>query len=195
MVVKTVQSDSESYAFQLINQIVSEHIAGHPSTYEALTAVQKDAEGNITAITTNVANINRIQTDITNILSGKLSENTYFDVKIPIGNLLNDEFFSGRGPAVTVRVVVSEVVKSDIENEFIEAGINQTLHRIKLVISIKYTLLLPMHEYDIVMKTAVSISETVIVGKVPDAYTNINRFDVNEETIDDIVDFGAEVVS
>ena len=54
--------------------------------------------------------------------------------------------------------------------------------------------LIPAATQKFTVKADYCIAETVIIGKVPDAYTKINRFadDIAESEIDDIYDFGAE---
>ena len=55
------------------------------------------------------------------------------------------------------------------------------------------TALLPGAVRTFAVPTDVCVAETVIVGKVPEAYTRIDRFssDVSEAEIDDIADYGA----
>ena len=71
--------------------------------------------------------------------------------------------------------------------------INQTLHRVLLRVTVEVTALLPGAVRTFAVPTDVCVAETVIVGKVPEAYTRIDRFssDVSEAEIDDIADYGA----
>ena len=68
-------------------------------------------------------------------------------------------------------------VETDLRTEFVEAGINQTLHRIYLEIRCNVTILTP---YDTIKETIVNqvlLVEGVIIGNIPDTYYNLEGLD------------------
>ena len=68
-------------------------------------------------------------------------------------------------------------VETDLRTEFVEAGINQTLHRIYLEVRCNVTILTP---YDTIKETIVNqvlLIEGVIIGNIPDTYYNLEGLD------------------
>ena len=92
-----------------------------------------------------------------------------------------------------VRLAISQKITCTVHGDFAESGINQTLHRVLLRVTVEVTALLPGAVRTFAVPADVCVAETVIVGKVPEAYTRIDRFssDVSETEIDDIADYGA----
>jgi len=161
--------------------------------YTDFVRLTYNADGNVTSLETNYSNLATTSSEIIESATKVLSENDLFAIGIPIGTLSGGAILAGKGPDIKIKVKVSPKVTINIENEFYESGINQTLHRIVVVIDVNTFALLPMTKKEIKVTTKVCLAETVIVGKVPDAYTKINRFDdeFEESDIDDIYDFGA----
>ena len=67
------------------------------------------------------------------------------------------------------------------ENEFTEAGINQTKHRIILYVDVSVSILLPGFSAYTKVSNAFAVAETVIVGSVPDTYTYFSSGDPAED--------------
>ena len=65
--------------------------------------------------------------------------------------------------------------KHRFSSSFSEAGVNQTLHRIELELTVPMTLLLPGGPVETESVTRLCVAETVIVGRVPDAYLQMER--------------------
>ena len=57
------------------------------------------------------------------------------------------------------------------ENQFADAGINQTRHEIVLHVDVAVSILLPGVTTAARVANAVTVAETVIVGNVPQTYT------------------------
>ena len=74
-------------------------------------------------------------------------------------------------------------MKSSFESEFRSAGINQTLHRIKLCLTATVRVILPGHSQSLIVSAEAPIAENIIVGDVPQAYTNV----ANEEDLLNLV--------
>ena len=103
----------------------------------------------------------------------------------------------GKGPAVKVNISPVGAVTSDFINEFKSAGINQTNHRIMIKINIAFSVLMPFNSVYESVETKVCAAETVIIGDIPSAYTNVQNigdFDGLDLT-GDIVDFGAHDIN
>ena len=74
---------------------------------------------------------------------------------------------------MTLRLIPAGTVKTRIINQFDEAGINQTRHRIQLQVTVDMLSVLPGYRISSEAQTTVVLAETIIVGLVPDAYTEV----------------------
>lgn len=74
-------------------------------------------------------------------------------------------------------------VETDLRTEFVEAGINQTLHRIYLELNCKVNILTPFETIEEEVINQVLLVEGVIIGDIPDTYYNLEGIS-ETETID-----------
>lgn len=156
-----------------VNETVAGIMRDGEMDYESLVKLEKDAGGGITALLTNVSNINLLQAEITNAVVERFADTDITRVYIPIGSLIGGALFSGRGPRMPVDILSITNVTTSFKNEFTSAGINQTRHQIILVVDVTLGVLLPGEAGEDHVITEVSIAETVIVGSVPGAYANM----------------------
>ena len=66
-------------------------------------------------------------------------------------------------------------VQAEFDSQLTSAGVNQTLHRIWLEVSVPMDLLLPGGEVETALHTRLCVAETVIVGQVPDTYLQLGQ--------------------
>ncbi len=189
------RSMAENKAARVITSAFSECIAAHGSQYEDMITVRYRTDGAIAGITCHTAALNRTRNELFAAVLEQLERDASVTVDLPIGNILGGEAFSGRGPVFPVRVLLAEGAHSALKSDFRTAGINQTLHRILFTITVKLVIMTPSHPVETTVTQEFCIAETVIVGDVPDAFTQISRLtdDIHEEEIDDIFDYGAEL--
>lgn len=158
----------------VVNKVLAEKMRDGTLKYGDMVSLEKDEDGNITALITNMANVNALQADITNAVTDAFLEYDITSVEIPVGSLLGGAILSGRGPRLSVDILSIVNVVSCFRNEFSSAGINQTRHSIKMDVDVMMGVLLTgfQDRFDTV-HTEVTVAETVIVGEVPDAYAAI----------------------
>lgn len=161
--------------------------------YADFVTLHYGEDGSVASLETNTANIACITGDIIDAVTDALCTDNKLTVNIPAGNLSGGALFTGRGPNISVQIAISPKITCNIQNEFYESGINQTLHRIVACVETEIYALIPASPQKITVTTKYCIAETIIIGKVPDAYTKINRLtdNIDESEIDDIYDFGA----
>jgi len=135
---------------------------------------EKDSEGRITALITDMANANSLQAEITNEIILRLADEGETIISIPMGNFFNSTLLSGKGPEIDVNIVSVTNIDTSFENQFSAAGINQTQHQIMLNISIELTILVPGYSSGVTVPVQMCVAETVIVGEVPGSYADIN---------------------
>lgn len=138
-----------------------------------LSKVDTSETGQIVSIQTDTAGINRIRSTLSSILLSKLGEMEQQPVSVTVGSLTGVDMFAGIGPGIDLRFELRGGLQTEITSEFVEAGINQTLHRINCVITADYYIILPWHKFSTTVSSKVPLCESVIVGEVPDAYTYV----------------------
>lgn len=161
-------------------------------TYDpnGIDQVKYDDTGAALAIETDTATLNLVKAAFTEELARRLRD--YGDtitVRVPIGTLIGNEYTVGRGPEVRFDLRYSYAVSTDLNSAFYEAGINNTLHAIELDVTNRLFIVIPWGNHSQDVTTKYILSETVIIGKVPDAYTGV--YDGSGEIVDDIFDHQA----
>ena len=172
---------------RIVTSAVNEAVADGMIRYENLISFEKDNDGHIAAVYSNMAACNRLQSEILNIILERIEEVPAKELSIPIGTLLDIPVFAGRGPRISVRMESVGSSSARFENAFTSAGINQTSHRIILHIDVSVAILLPGFTTATKVSNAVTVAETIIVGTVPETYT---YFSTNSaDGIDDQKDY------
>ena len=139
--------------------------------YEQLVDFDKDADGHVTALRSNMAAFNRLQASIADDIVQRMAEVSSTDLAIPIGTLTGSPLLAGRGPCLRVRMQSVGTATARFDNQFSSAGINQTRHRIILDVDVHVSILLPGLTTYTKVSNEISVAETVIVGGVPETYT------------------------
>jgi sporulation protein YunB len=156
---------------RIVSEAVDEAIASGEISYDQLISFEKDNDGRITAVHSNVAACNRLQSEILDIILTRVDQVSARELSIPIGTLTGSPLLAGRGFRISVRMESVGSSSAWFENEFTSAGINQTNHRIVLHITVSVAILLPGFSTATEVENEVTVAETVIVGAVPDTYT------------------------
>ena len=170
LIAQFAVSNSGDVITRIVNDSVTEVTAAENIGYDDLVTLKRDEAGNITALVTNMASINRLQAEISNTVIEKLNENDVETVRVPLGNLIGGVMFSGRGPKISAKVLSLSSVYTNFKNKFTAAGINQTQHQIMLDIDVELNVLLPSDTETVTVSNEIVIAETIIVGDVPGAY-------------------------
>lgn len=154
----------------LTNDAIAKQIAAGNIAYDRIVYFEKDLNGRITALKTNIGEINRLKTDILNIINDEILALDTSDIGIPLGSLFLPEFFSGKGPVIPVRILSIRNSDAVFTSDFSQAGINQTLHRLNMQVSIDAAVLVLGQTSSFTVTSEVVVAETVIVGEVPDTF-------------------------
>ena len=173
---------------RIISEAVNEAIQNGDISYERLISLEKDSEGKITAVHSNMAAFNRLQAQILDIILAKIDQVSARELSIPIGTLTGSALLAGRGPRIRVRMESVGSSTARFNNQFESAGINQPKHQIILEVEGSGAILLPGFTTATKVSTAVTVAETVIVGAVPDTYTYFSTTpDTYEEDLKDYI--------
>lgn len=138
--------------------------------YDDLITIVRDNNGNIKMLQTNTKNINQILSDIPINMIERFEENNETYVYISSGSILGLKIFSAVGPKIHFKIANLGNVETKLESDFKAQGINQTLHRIYLILTCEVTILTPYDTIKQKIENQVLIAESVIVGTVPEFY-------------------------
>ena len=176
-----------------VNRIVRARMQSDSDGYADFVRLHFGEDGSVASVETNTPRLAKLSGDVVGDVTDALTHER-MTVRIPLGSLSGSALLSGKGPDVRVKLAVSQKITCAVRGDFTESGINQTLHRIFLRVTVEVCALLPGAVQTFSVPTDICVAETVIIGKVPEAYTRIDRFasDVTETEIDDISDYGAQ---
>lgn len=160
---------------EYLNQAVAETVKNGEFRYGDLVTVERDANGDVAALVSNMARINLLQTEIASYVMAKLSDQMKTSINIPFGNLVGGTIMSGRGPNIPVRILSVSNFYTDFSNDFTEAGINQTRHRIIIDFEVEIDMLIPGGTVRENVEASVVVAETVIVGDVPGSFADFSE--------------------
>ena len=156
----------------LINDAIAEQIARDNIQYDRIIYFEKDLNGRITALKTNMSEVNRLKTDILNIINDEILALDTHDIGIPLGSLFLPELLSGKGPVLPVRVISISNSDAQFVSQFSEAGINQTL---TMEVNVDVTILVLSETVTFRVTSQVVVAETIIVGAVPDTFLHTGK--------------------
>lgn len=156
-----------------INDAINDQIESGEVSYENVVCLEKNSSGEITALRTNMAEVNHLKAQTLALLSRQLLEMDTEALSIPLGSLLMSGLFAGKGPQIPLRIVALSTTDADFYSEFSSAGINQTLQRILLDVRICMSVRTPMGLQSVEVSSELVVAETVIVGAVPQTWFHL----------------------
>lgn len=154
----------------LTNDAIAKQIAAGDIAYDRIVYFEKDLDGRITALKTNMSEVNRLKTDVLNIINDEIIALDNSDIGIPLGSLFLPELLSGRGPSIPVHILSIRNSDAVFTSAFSQAGINQTLHRLNMQVNVDVAVLVLGETSNFTVSSEVVVAETIIVGQVPNTY-------------------------
>lgn len=131
--------------------------------------------GEITTLTTDTVRLNLLRSSVMEDVVSRLETMDRRSLSVPLGALTGMDLLSAWGPRLPVRVLSVATAEGTYRNDFSAAGINQTLHRVLLDVTVTARLWLPGGIAEATVSTPVCVVETVIIGQVPQTYLNWNQ--------------------
>ena len=157
-------------ASDLINDAILEQILEGQIQYDRIVYFEKDLNGRITALKTNMAEVNRLKTETLNLINDEIMAQDSEHLGGALGSLILPEFFSGKGPSIPVRIIAIRNSDANFQSEFTEAGINQTLQKLRMDDLVDVTIQVLGQTETFTVSSQMVVAETIIVGDVPATY-------------------------
>ena len=148
-------------------------------SYDELFTIDKDNNGNITMIKSNIFPINEIISDVAVKIQNEIEERGREEIKIALGSFTGFKLLAGKGVGIPITISTIGNIETDLRSEFKEQGINQTLHRVYLQVECEVSILTPYEDITEKITNQVLIAENIIVGKIPNTYYNLEGINTN----------------
>ena len=87
-----------------------------------------------------------------------LENNGTTKISIPLGTLSGITMFVGTGPDVNIEILPIAATNCDFYSEFQSAGINQTIHKIYVIVLLSVTVALPASEISVETQSEILVS-------------------------------------
>lgn len=159
----------------LLNEAVNEALQSENILYNDFITVNYNDNGKITAIITNTIFVNDFKAMLSQNIADTVSDCGDFNLLVPWGTLLGSEIFSDRGFELVVESSTYGFAVTDIYSSFESVGVNQTLHKIYVEITLSATAYIGNYKVAETINSRVPVAETVIVGDVPSAYYDVKK--------------------
>ena len=166
---------------QVVNQMTSvleqaalKELSQQQAEDTAFVSIERDANGTITALTTDMTALNSLRAELVSNVLHALENVDVSTIQIPLGSLLDSELVWARGPAIHAQAMTVGTISAEFDSDFSAAGVNQTLYRIWLELSVPLTVILPGGSIAVQLDTRLCVAETVIVGNVPSTYLQMD---------------------
>lgn len=175
VVAEIAAAQAQNTMTAVVENAVTADLATRQVSYADFVTIQRDGEGAITALTTDMARMNLLRAELTAAILEALEGVDVSDIQVPLGSLFDLEPLWAKGPAIRAKAMTVGTVRAEFDSQLTSAGVNQTLHRIWMEVDVPMTLLLPGGPVETQLHTRLCVAETVIVGKVPDTYLQVGQ--------------------
>ena len=170
MTEQMIRTQVDNQASDAINSAIADQISAGDFDYNKMVTIEKNDAGTVTAIRTNIAELNRLKTGVLEQIDTRLESLSLEQLSIPIGSIVLPELFSGKGPAIPVHILAIRNSDAAFTSHFAQAGINQTLHQLIMEVNVDAAVLVLGQTSTFSISSQVVVAETVIVGQVPNTF-------------------------
>lgn len=167
------QTHIRSRLVDAVNDGTSEALAKKEvyGDYQTFVTVDKDQQGNIILIRTNMLMANLFECDVLEYIQSNVNELCRNEtIPIPYGALTGSTILTQATPSFDLKLLPTGSVDCDFKSKFESVGINQTLHTLYLTIDVGVRIMMPVNHREVRLSTSMIVVQNLIVGKIPDVY-------------------------
>ncbi len=190
VIMRYAVSVAETTMLNAANEAIVNILDENNISYDDIVNLSNNDDGYVTSLEIDIYSVNNLKSKISSKTASNVEANEFYEVSIPIGTFLGNTYTAGFGPKIKFKMQLTSTAFVDFSHEFKAAGINQVLHIIIVNIDIRGSLVIAGYNKGINAKTSAIAAQTVIVGKTPDAFTNVIESE-NDNTGGLINDYGA----
>ena len=176
ILIDATEAKVQSLTQQAVESAVYDVIKDE-NVYDNLIEIVKDSNNDVQMITANAYEINLFSKEVLASAQNNLNNLGNTGVEVGIGTFTGLTFLTDLGPKVKLKLAPIGTVYTTFRSEFTSAGINNTLHKIYLLVKTDVNIILPTDTKIVNTTTEILITESMIVGKIPDTYLNSSQLD------------------
>lgn len=155
-------------ATDIINRAADDVFGG--ITAEETVNITTNEDGAVTSVRADTAALNKLKTELSKAIQRCTAETENTVIYIPTGSLTPYEVLQGIGHRIPVRVALDGFSELDFQSEFESVGINQVKHKIYMNATVNVSVISAIMTRSEKVTAEIPVSETVIVGGIPDYY-------------------------
>lgn len=173
VIMRYAVSTAETIMLNSANEAIVNILQKGNISYTDIVNLSNNSDGYVTSLEIDVLQINNLKSKISSEISNIIAKREKYDLSIPLGTFFGNTYTNGFGPSVKFKMQVTTTAFVDFSHVFKSAGINQVLHIVNVDIDIMGSLVIIGYNKNISTSTTAIAAQTVIVGKSPDAFTNV----------------------
>lgn len=173
----TALQRAHSLTLAAMSEAIRDQIALTPGVgdYQQLMYIERDKEGRITLMVMDTQLLNRLVSNVVLDAESRLEDLSKQHITLPLLSLTGSRLFAGFGPDVPFSFRVSSAPTLTLQDEFTDAGVNQTRHRIYIELSADLKIVAPFSQAEERVTATVLLAEGIILGYTPDTYVTLGE--------------------
>ncbi|ATW28319.1 sporulation protein YunB [Candidatus Formimonas warabiya] len=171
-IIAVAEAKTQLMATKIINEAVYRNVSN--INYQDIMSIHKDNQDRIVLMMPDTVKINKLAAMTSLDIEKELNQLETQGFSVPLGLITGSALFSDTGPPINIGIVPAGTIDVDVNDEFVEAGINQTKHRIYLNVKTSLKVVVPLMSSTINVAVQVPVTESIIIGPVPEWYMKFN---------------------
>lgn len=148
---------------------VEQVISGGGYSYKDLTEI-KYHEGSVSAVETDSEKINLLKARVVAAAEKEAEKIHNSAMYVPLGAFTGLTLIANYGPKIPLTYCITGSFSAELQSTFEEAGINQTVHHIKLIVTSSIVTASVDYKDTLTFSTDFEIAQSVLVGSIPTTY-------------------------
>ncbi len=186
VIERLVEYRCKLIADRAVSKAICDHLEYSETDYSDIVSFVYEDDGSIGALRTNPAKINTMKAGIMELANKELTALGTENIAIALGTITGISYLYGTGAELSFSVKPMGVARSKLLSKFESTGINQTMHSVILVVYTEVTPVVLGFDDSFIVENEFVISQTVLLGDVPDTFSNIV---LDEEHYSELADF------
>ncbi len=166
-------NDAQAVNERIINKAVYDALQSEKVDFSTLININYDETSNVKSVATDSVYLSKLKLVILKNIVNGFKDLDIDSIEIRLGSFIDNEFTYGRGPSIKFNYEMTNTVDCEYKSSFISTGINQSKHNFAIVFTTDVAIITPLFNTSTTFKSEVLLNEMVIVGQVPENYTNI----------------------
>lgn len=138
-------------------------------TYGDFASVCYD-NGKVSSLTTNAAAINALKNKVVAAAEKEAEKIHNSAMYVPLGAFTGLTLIANEGPKIPLTYCLTGSFSAELVSDFESAGVNQTVHHIKLVVTSQFVTASVDYKDTLTFTTDFEIAQSVLLGGVPTTY-------------------------